>query len=135
MGVLALEAECQLVSFAQAASAGAAVLPGACNDNLFTHRPTLSIRATLKALLKVLGRHPVAQILLVEAQLAAAGRISFQWPVARRIGCKRLVDEDEPAVVDESKLELGVCDDESAHCCMVRRGGVQSQRDIRNLVV
>ena len=64
-------------------------------DNVLTHRPALSIRATLKALSKALRREPVAKILLVEARLATTGRIAFQRPVTRRIGCKRLIDEDE----------------------------------------
>ena len=105
-------------------------------DNVLTRRPTLSIRAVLEALPKALRREPVAKILLVEARLATTGRIAFQRPVARRVGCERLVDEDElVTLVDEPKLEFGVCYDESARCCVLRRSCVQFQSDVGNSVV
>jgi hypothetical protein len=38
-------------------------------------------------------------------------------------------------VVDEPKLELGVCNDEPAHCGVLRCGCVQFQSDVGNSVV
>src|SRR6266404_1715330 len=103
-------------------------------DNLLSDRPALSIWSILKALPEALGREPVAKILLVEARLATTGCIPFQWPVARRVGCERLVDKDELAA-NEPKLELGVCDDETACGRMLRSSGVQLQSDLGYSVV
>ena len=92
-------------------------------NNLITHCPALSVRAVLETLSKALRREPVTKILLVEARLATTRRVPLQRPIARRVGCERLVDEDE-LVADEPKLELGVCYDESARGCMLRSSSV-----------
>ena len=99
-------------------------------------RPALSIRATvLQTLPEALHREPVAKILLVEARLATTGSIPLLRPVAQRVRCERLVNEDELATVDKPKLKLGVCDDEPPCGRVLRRGGVQLYSDIGDLVV
>jgi hypothetical protein len=58
--------------------------------------------------------------------------------MARGVGRKRLVDEDEllaAAVDEEPKLKVGVGNDESARGCVLRSGTVQLQCDVGNSVI
>jgi hypothetical protein len=56
--------------------------------------------------------------------------------VARRVGCERIVDENELALAaNDPKLELDVGDDESARGCVVRSSDVQFQSEMGNAVV
>lgn len=94
----------------------------------------MPIWATLKALSESLRCQPVTEVLLIEAGLAATGSIPFLRPVARGIGGKRLVNEDKLAI-DEPKLELRVCDNESSRGCILRCGGVKIYGDDGDLIV
>src|SRR5207248_7149608 len=75
----------------------------------------------------------VADELLVEAVLRAAGLVRLARPEARRVRRQRLVAEDEVAVRVEPELELRVRDDDPGRPGVLRRGGVQADRDLLDL--
>ncbi len=68
------------------------------------------------------GFEVVADELLIEGGLRAAGGVGRGWPVARGIGSEDLVGEGDLSV-DEAELELGVGEDE-AFAGGVRGGAV-----------
>ena len=81
----------------------------------------------------------VADELLVEARLRAAGAVAVLRPEARRVGRQHLVDQDDAildrpavAVVDrqQAELELGVGDDDAARLGVRGAVGVEPQRQL-----
>jgi hypothetical protein len=68
----------------------------------------------------------VADELLVEAVLRAAGLVRVAGPEARRVGRERLVAEDEGAVGVEPELELRVRDDDPGRAARGRRRPVEA---------
>src|SRR5829696_2342062 len=61
-----------------------------------------------------LGVEPVAQRLLVEARLRAAGLVDIRRPEARAVGGEHLVGQHRAAGRVAAELELGVGDDDAA---------------------
>ena len=60
------------------------------------------------------GQEPVADKLLVERLLSAAGGVFVGGPEAGTVGGEHLVDEDDRTVRVLAELEFGIGDDDSA---------------------
>ena len=117
------------------------VSDAAINTNLLL-APTFTLmarRAPLEALLEAGARQPIPEVLFVEAGLASAGLVRSSRPVARRVGCKGLVDEDDMLravrVLHKAELELGVGEDDAAGSSVVGGGLVQGDGGAGDAVV
>ena len=67
-----------------------------------------------RLLVPVQGLQVIAYKLLVEARRTGARRIGVSRPEARRVRGKQLIDKGQSAIVIQTKLELGIRDDNAA---------------------
>src|SRR5207302_3922210 len=74
------------------------------------------------------GFEKVAQELLVEAGLRTPWRVLVGGPVARRVRCQRLVDQDH-LPLDRAELELGVGEDKATLARMPRGSPIKLQAE------